>query len=610
MNRKTKTILTMILGAIFVTIFLSRSNIPLQITEPAFIYSELDDGYVCDGGYLWDEEGNFFASSYTYTLVGDSYSTDTYKLKYRSFFRFALSSLDSSSKAPFLLQVYLYGMDLPDGFTKQQGASLIGDTVVDFVGNYGELDNSDYNMATLQYLGTIISASSTLENGWYEIDVTEQVQDAVLASQSHIGFRLRVTTDGPPDPPADRVYEDCTRNSQAKYKLNTADSPKQPRLSFTIEIEEKDLPRIYTPELRGLFFHSTDSPSGGRLSDPSYYDPYLDLAVGTLCANWLQISLWYIETDDARFTPSSPVAHCLESVEEVKTFIEHANDRGLEITIRLFDYPYGGGIWSDWNNAGYFNLTNQEVLGNQLAWLQYYIEGLKDANVYSFIVKNEPYWKWDTNPTYQVNRHIHSWCLYMADKVKEYDPECEVTVGLLHPYKQWTAPLDWSNPGSPETVTKFDLVEFHYYGPLDPFESWGDPETITPLKCIETMVEYGETWNRKVYLGEFGYWAYKLDQEGNNTLRVEQYDEVLSACERYPIDGVLSWGFPYRDGYRWNLLNSDGSLNVVGAKLVEYYSAWEIIEPETPEPDLIVIFSGILIGAMCIVIWKQKETEH
>jgi len=571
-----------------------------------FVDCDLGDGYVCDGGAVWDNNGDISAASYTYNLIGDGYSTDSYKLRYRSFLKFDITTVDVDN-SPFLLQIYLYGMDLPDGFTRAQGAALLGDAVVDLIPDYGTLDISDYQLSTDQFLSTIISASSDLSNGWYELDVTQQVQGAKARGDTIICFRIRYATDGPPDPPVDRTYEDCTSTSQAKYKINTADSPNTPRLTFTKTNGNGDLPpRQYTPKLRGLFFHSSDVPPGGRLADPSYYGPYLDMVTDTLHSNWLQVSLWYIEITDPRWIASATVPHCLESVEEVKSFIVEANARGIEVSIRLFDYPYGGGIWSDWDDAGYFDLSNAEVLSSQLLWLQYYIEGLKDANVYSFIVKNEPYWKYET-PPWEVNEHIHAWTVFMAGKVKEFDPEVRVTFGSLHPYRQWSAPLDWSDPTSHETVTSFNVIDFHYYGPQDPFQSWGDPETVSPLKCIQTMVDYGLLWNRRVYLGEFGYWDHKISgQDGNITLRIQQYEEVLSACERYPIEGVTSWGFPYRAGYRWNLLNADGTLSEVGEKLVEYYLQWESDGPEPKDLSIILVVALLLV--LTVVVVKRRKS--
>jgi len=267
-----------------------------------------------------------------------------------------------------------------------------------------------------------------------------------------------------------------------------------------------------------------------------------------------------------------------------------------QLTLKAYISPYGFSIIRMVAGSGATGITQgisisqtQQPLTSN-AWLEYYITGLKGVNVHNYIIKNEPYWKYDSNPTYAKMEHIHEWVLYMADKVKQYDPNAKISYGSLHPYRQYSAPQDWANPSSADTIAKFDIVDFHYYGPQDPAQSWGDPETETPLMCVQKMAEYAKSYNKKCQLGEFGYWDHKVGQDGNITLRVQQYDELLSACQRYDLEGVLSWGFPYRSGYRWNLLKPSGglslidqySLNEVGEKLAEYYYKWKTGYPNLP----------------------------
>jgi len=200
MNRKT-----IVIACILIFMLAATVTWNMQIIQTITIHSEATfDGYCADGGSSWDGIGNLAATEYGYTLIGESWSTTSWKYRYRTFLKFDISGV-TTDDSPITLAVYMYGMKLPDGWDNSQGANLIGNAILEQISDYGSLDANDFSDTSLNpsVLGSIISTSDP-EKGWKAFDVTSSVHSAINSGSTYVCFRIRVATD-----PTGRSWEDC-----------------------------------------------------------------------------------------------------------------------------------------------------------------------------------------------------------------------------------------------------------------------------------------------------------------------------------------------------------------------------------------------------------------
>jgi len=160
---------------------------------PVKIYSDVQDGYV-----------DSFPTPVSWTTTMDA--GDTGVPQYRqAFVKFSLSGISGTlSSATLYLYMFCSYLDgVYDGTSPLTNPGL-GDCVVRHINDYGTLDGSDLNAASiLNDPGVLLSSSATPNVGYVSIDVKAAMQDDINKGRAFSSFMIKMITNTDADPTVD-----------------------------------------------------------------------------------------------------------------------------------------------------------------------------------------------------------------------------------------------------------------------------------------------------------------------------------------------------------------------------------------------------------------------
>jgi len=383
---------------------------------------------------------------------------------------------------------------------------------------------------------------------------------------------------------------------------------------ITVDVDENmTLEAIYGEgkthcQYRGLCMHTRNyvEENGrlhGRMGIASYYIPLLDQAKNKYHANLLRAFHFFLEDDDARWVRNEN--HTLETVEQIDRFLQACSERGIKVIFQLFVYPYAGGHWDDFDNAGWYNPESYDVCKQ---WLQDRVGPfINDSRILAWNITNEPYFRTKETSGVDQNLHIRDFLIEMARYLKEtLGVKQSVTFGSLHPQNQYASPVAEHHQTEQKRVVAdfMDIISFHAYGQQHPFESYGDPETIDPDTLTKTMTMFG----KPVLNNEFGTPTSTSEPSCGGypneiACQTAYINECLDASEKYGILGTLSWGWTFHsESYPYNIEDAEHNPTQAGLALIARYEKWETlsIKPDAGDLRFLLLFLTIFLTLVLI----------
>ena len=169
------------------------------------IYGDPADGVVTSGGGINSSNGAFW--------LGDEASPPNAIL--RSFVKFGLAEVSGTlGSATLKLYLELGERDAVGDFTSPIQNIGLGDTLVVHIDDFGTLDPSDFNAASIGNDPSVFISSTTNPNrGYISIDVTSAIQDDIDNGRAFTSFMIKMSIDTDGDGQVDRWFFSATERS-------------------------------------------------------------------------------------------------------------------------------------------------------------------------------------------------------------------------------------------------------------------------------------------------------------------------------------------------------------------------------------------------------------
>ncbi len=245
--------------------------------------------------------------------------------------------------------------------------------------------------------------------------------------------------------------------------------------------------------IKGINYYPQASPWDmfGKKFDPDIIEADFKLIKKT-GLNSIRIFIQYEDFGKAEVKP--------EKLQKLNTVLDLAQKQNLKVIPTLFDF-YGDYSVLDWS------LTQQHA--------RQIVTPLKShPAILAWDIKNEP----DLDFENRGKENILNWLKEIIQTIKQEDPNHLVTVG-------------WSSAAAAQNlVNRVDFISFHFYQPIDDFNS--------ALKLIEDNAN-----GKPLLVEEFGlssYWGI-WNPFGSNEKQQAEYHKKMQAAFKKDTLAFMSW---------------------------------------------------------------------